>query len=146
MPFTTTSPTTRSRPAPDALQSGINRMVEALSAPIIVADHAWGETIPADLLAECKTQRMVAFARAGYADWNEATDAEVTAYLYTAGLLAPMQRDYADVYLWLGKKWKPAIGELAPDELSPDQERLLRELRVTLRNKQRNVYRAGRKA
>lgn len=118
-------------------------LAQALQAPLMVAG-AWADTIPDDLRAQVPLQRLVKL-RDGH-DWQEATDAEVTCYLYTASLEAPMERDYAEIYLYLAKGWKPAIGDLAPDTLTPDQERKLREMKHDLRTRQRRAWRAKHRA
>lgn len=118
-------------------------LAQALTAPLVVAGD-WSESLPKDLRAQVPLQRLRKLINEG--DWQEATDAEVTCFLFTASLEAPMQADYAAIYLFLGKQWKPAIGDLAPDNLTPDQERKLREMKHDLRTRQRRAWRAKHRA
>ena len=83
----------------------------ALADPIIVYDQSWGETLPGWLKGEIKTQRLIQLMKG---EEGIATDAEALAYVSNASLVAPMQSEWADIYMYLFTK---VMGDKAPDDL-----------------------------
>ena len=75
---------------------------------------------------------------------KEISDVEVVAYLSTASMAAPLQTDYAEIYVFLASKYlkkksghKPPIN--APKSLTSDQQRKLDQLRHHIFHDQEKV-------
>lgn len=119
-------------------RASLEDMFGSWGDPIIVFPGGWGDTLPARLRSEIEIQRMVQVMESARADKRPeiATDAEALAYLYTTSFIAPMPSDLARIYLWLGAR---ILGELkkeaapfVPDQLTPDEEEILRRLKEWL--------------
>jgi len=80
------------------------------------------------------------------------TDAEACAYLYTAGLTAPMDHDWSQIYLYIaGKTYDRHNGNKAPDDiqvksLNDYQLRELNRLKSWLYHKRTQVRLEGDRA
>jgi hypothetical protein len=74
-----------------------------LQGPIVAADQGWGQTIPDWLLRAIPRARLQRVIRelTGQAEGEKATLEEVVAYLYTASLSAPLNREAALVDFWV---------------------------------------------
>ena len=82
-----------------------------------------------------------------------ATDVEALAYLYTAGLSAPLDHDYSEVFMYLTAKsfeWqnKAEIPEFLQghENLGKDKENLLHRLKRDIWNAQDKIYTERRKS
>lgn len=133
-----------------------------LSGPLVLHNASWADTLPDWLRNVILLARaaQVAGEVAGEVEPGLATLEEVCAYLYTASLVFPLPRDYAEVYVWaiaqvLAKHGRAAsveavfevLGEAGAlyRALTPYQERdVLRRLQCDIR---RSVARhsAGRR-
>ena len=111
---------------------------------LVVGDASWADTIPKWILDEVAAERMfLGMASILNSEAEKVGDAEVVAYLMPATMRAPMDRDYANIYLYLTGKLILAKGRDLPQDLrehvdrglSRDEERCLRELRA-------DIYRA----
>ena len=73
-----------------------------LSGPIVLHNPGWADTVPAWLTAAIPAARLVQVTteNAGEIEHDLATLEEVCAYLYTASLAFPLDRDYTAIYLW----------------------------------------------
>jgi hypothetical protein len=73
-----------------------------LSGPIVLHNPGWADTVPKWLTAAIPAARVeqVTAETAGEIECNLATLEEVCAYLYTASLVFPLNRDHAAIYLW----------------------------------------------
>ena len=121
------------------IEKGISDVVGALTDPIIVYPGGWGETLPEWLKNTITLERLVENMRSQEGDGPTGTDAEACAYLYTAGLTAPMDSDWSKIYLYVAtktyEKWRtkdsgatmPA--DIRVDELSDYQISHLKRLR-----------------
>ena len=79
----------------------ISDLVGTFTDPIIVYPGGWGDTLP-DWLKEAITlERLETNIKASKGEEPAGTDAEVCAYLYTAGLTAPMDHDWSQIYLYV---------------------------------------------
>jgi hypothetical protein len=83
------------------LEKGISEIVGVFTDPIIVMPGGWGDTLP-DWIKEAITiERLTMNVRAIQGGEMTGTDAEAVAYLYTASLNAPIDRDWTDIYLYI---------------------------------------------
>ena len=95
----------------------ISDLVGTFTDPIIVYPGGWGDTLP-DWLKEAITlERLETNIKASKGEEPAGTDAEVCAYLYTAGLTAPMDHDWSQIYLYVAgetyTRWRK--GEMPND-------------------------------
>ena len=73
-----------------------------LRGPLVLHNESWADTLPCWLVEVIPLARAVQVAAktAGEIEPDLATLEEVCAYLYTASLVFPLQRDYAEAYVW----------------------------------------------
>jgi hypothetical protein len=143
---------TATRKSDPALDYAISGMAHAVGGPIIVHNVGWGKTLPdwirKDLSLNRLTQQML--IRAGKEKPGMATDLEVTAFLYTASLEAPLTHEWTNIYLWVACQamkaaGKPTTGVTPPESLSTDERRLLDDFRRWLWNRYETLIREGAK-
>jgi hypothetical protein len=82
----------------------VSDLVGTFTDPIIVFSGGWGETLPDWLKGAITMERLEANIRASRGENPTGTDAEACAYLYTAGLTAPMDHDWSQIYLHVATK------------------------------------------
>jgi len=99
------------------IEQGISDIVGCLTDPIVVFPGGWGDAIPQWLKTAITLERMIGDMKVMKGEEPNGTDAEACAYLYTAGLTAPMDHDWSQVYLYITtqtyKRWKK--GEMPAD-------------------------------
>ena len=79
----------------------ISDLVGTFTDPIIVYPGGWGDTLP-DWLKEAITlERLETNIKTLNKDEPTGTNSEACAYLYTAGLTAPMDGDWSQIYLYV---------------------------------------------
>jgi len=83
------------------VEKGISDIVGCLTDPIIVFPGGWGDTLPDWLKNAITLERMLGDMKALKGENPTGTDAEACAYLYTAGLTAPMDHDWSQIYLYV---------------------------------------------
>jgi len=113
------------------MEKGISDIVGCLTDPIIVFPGGWGDTIPEWLKTAIILERMIGDMRALKGEEMTGTDAETCAYLYTAGLTAPMDHDWSQIYLHIaGKTYACHNGNQVPDDIQVESlnDYQLREL------------------
>ena len=109
---------------------------------MVVADVGWADTIPKWMRDEVPIERMARLAGTLKGKSGEyATDIEATIYLYTASLAAPIDRQWADIYLYLCTKYEKRLGKQVPNEIRKEtiseyDERELNELKHWIYNQQ----------
>lgn len=81
------------------LEKGISDIVGVFTDPIIVFPGGWGDTLPEWLKGAVTMERLIENMKALKGEPMTGTDAEACAYLYTAGLTAPMDSDWTQIYL-----------------------------------------------
>lgn len=86
------------------VEKGISEIVGVFTDPIIVFPGGWGETLPDWLTGAITLERLEMNMRALKGEEVTGTDAEACAYLYTAGLTAPMDHDWSRIYLYVAAK------------------------------------------
>jgi len=82
----------------------VSDLVGTFTDPIIVFPGGWGDTLPDWLKGAITLERLETSIRASRGEEPTGTDAEACAYLYTAGLTAPMDYDWSQIYLYVASK------------------------------------------
>jgi len=117
------------------VDSWISDLVGALTDPIIVYPGGWGDSLPEWLRSAITLERLIENVRALKEGEMTATDAEVCAYLMTASLTFPFDRDWTEIYLYVaGKvcrqhKQAEIPGDILVESLRDDQMRNLNQLK-----------------
>jgi len=130
---------------PKTVERGISNIVGALTDPIIVFPGGWGDTLPDWLKSATTLERLVMDMRALKGEEMTGTDAEACAYLYTAGLTAPMDHDWTQIYLYIAGKtytrWKKAEipQDIVVESLTDGQMRDLNQLKEWLYQKRTTI-------
>lgn len=110
--------------------------VRGLDDPVVFFPGGWGADTPAWLMQAIIMDRVIE-------DEPLATDAEVTVYLMSAALAAPLDHDHADIYLHMAQKTMEKYQgttipeDLRKEELSDWQQMLLRDLKHKIYTRRR---------
>lgn len=113
----------------------LSELVGALTDPVIVMPGGWGDTLPDWIKNTITLERLIDNLKQSKGEEPTGTDAEAVAYLYTASLEAPMDRDWSEIYLYLAGKVisqhrKTAVpGDLQVESLSDYQQSELRRFK-----------------
>jgi hypothetical protein len=99
------------------VEKGISEIVGALTDPIIVYPGGWGDTLPEWLKTSITLERLSMNMKALKGEEMTGTDAEAVAYLMTASLTAPMDHDWAQIYLYVAAQTYRRWGK---NEMPPD--------------------------
>ena len=88
---------------------------------LVVANAGWGESLPEWLLKEIENERffssLAQTTAKGKLTYKELVgDAEVVAYLMTASLVAPMSRDYTEIYLYISARLMTKKGMMTEEQ------------------------------
>lgn len=88
------------------MDDGISELVGALFDPIIVWPSPWQADLPEWIFGEIKMQRLIQLmiARKDESQRGMATDAEALAYMFPLTLERPIDRDWTEIYLYLGTR------------------------------------------
>ena len=86
------------------LEKGISDIAGVFTDPIIVMPGGWGDTLPDWLKQAITLERLTENVRSLRGEPMTGTDAEACAYLYTAGLTAPMDGDWSEIYMYISTK------------------------------------------
>ena len=102
--------------------SMISNLVGTFTDPIIVFPGGWGDTLPEWIKTQITLERLVENMKGDQGEQLTGTDAEATAYLYTASLTAPMDDDWAKIYLYVaGRTYARANrGGEVPEDIRVD--------------------------
>ncbi|HUV75914.1 MAG TPA: hypothetical protein VMW00_04635 [Dehalococcoidales bacterium] len=102
----------------ETVEKGISEIVGVFTDPILVFPGGWGDTLPEWLENAITLERLEMNMRALKGEEMTGTDAETCAYLYTAGLTAPMDHDWSQIYLYIaGKTYARHNGNQVPDDI-----------------------------
>jgi len=121
-----------------AIDKGISEIAGVFTDPIIVFPGGWGDTLPEWLKNAITLERLEMNMRALKGDEPTGTDAEACAYLYTAGLTAPMDHDWGQIYLYVANKtysrWRKneVPEDIRVESLTDEQMRDLNRLKEWL--------------
>jgi len=96
------------------IEKDIAEMVGALSDVIVVYPGGWGDSLPEDLKNRITMERLIRLMKG---DLDLATNAECCAYLMTASLVAPMQYEWAEIYMYC---FTQMMGDKAPEDVRLD--------------------------
>ena len=103
---------------PETMEKGISDIVGVFTDPILVFPGGWGDTLPEWLKNAITLERLEMNMRALKGEEITGTDAEACAYLYTAGLTAPMDHDWSQIYLYVaGKTYSRHKGNQVPEDI-----------------------------
>jgi hypothetical protein len=106
---------------PKTVDSMVSDLVGTFTDPIIVFPGGWGDTLPDWLKGAITMERLEANIRASRGEELTGTDAEACAYLYTAGLTAPMDHDWSQIYLYVATKtYARHKGGQVPEDIRVD--------------------------
>ena len=89
---------------PKTVDSMVSDLVGTFTDPILVFPGGWGDTLPDWIKDAITMERLEANIRASRGEEPTGTDAEACAYLYAAGLTAPMGHDWSQIYLYVASK------------------------------------------
>ncbi len=103
-----------------SFEKGISDIVGVFTDPIIAFPGGWMDTIPEKVKQQITIERLVMCMRAAKGEEPTGTDAEALAYLYPRTLEAPMDRDWVDIYLYLGTKVMAGAGTEMPEDIRKD--------------------------
>jgi len=129
----------------NADQRRVKDLVAAFNTPIVFHPGGWADSCPEWLKLRVIAERAEMVYNGG---WDKATDAEVTCYLFTASLAAPLGGDWTEITLYQAAKQMPQLREAlpaTPKELSQYQESELVDLKHKIRNRQINGQKSNRK-
>jgi hypothetical protein len=118
------------------VEKGISEIVGALTDPIIVYPGGWGDTLPEWLKNAITLERLTMNMKALKGEKMTGTDAEAVAYLMTASLTFPMDRDWGQIYFYVAtqtyRRWGKGEmpGDIAVDKLDTEQMRDLERLKA----------------
>ena len=122
-------------------------LAAALADPVIVWP-GWESTMPGWIWQAITEERLARLAT-GDGD-GLATLAEALAYLYCAGLAAPLNHEWAEIYCNLAARYMAARGAILPEDMQPRpfteyEETLLRDFRWDIRHAQKRERRKRRR-
>ena len=126
-------------------EKGISEIVGVFTDPILVFPGGWGDTLPEWLKTTITLERLEMNMRTLKGEEMTGTDAEACAYLYTAGLTAPMDHDWGQIYLYIaGKTYSRHKGNQVPEDIQVEslnnyQLRELNRLKAWLCRKRTQV-------
>ena len=112
-------------------EKGISEIAGVFTDPILVFPGGWGDTLPEWLKGAITLERLEMNMRTLKGEEMTGTDAEACAYLYTAGLTAPMDYDWSQIYLYIaGKTYARHKGNQVPEDIQVESlnDYQLREL------------------
>jgi hypothetical protein len=121
-----------------SIDKGISEIVGVFSDPILVFPGGWGDTLPEWLKNAVTPERLEMNMKALKGEEMTGTDTEACAYLYTASLTAPMNHDWAQIYLYIAtktyKRWgrSEMPNDIAVDSISDYQMSELSRLKEWL--------------
>ncbi len=130
-------------------EKGISEIAGVFTDPILVFPGGWGDTLPEWLKGAITLERLEMNMRTLKGEEMTGTDAEACAYLYTAGLTAPMDHDWSQIYLYIaGKTYARHRGNQVPEDIQVEslndyQLRELNRLKAWLYRKRTQVRQEG---
>ena len=102
------------------LEKGMSDIVGVFTDPIIAWPGGWMDTIPEKVKQQITIERLVMCMRAAKGEEPTGTNAEALAYMYPQTMEAPMDRDWTDIYLYLGTKVMAGAGAEMPEDIRRD--------------------------
>ncbi len=102
------------------VEKGISDIVGVFTDPIIVYPGGWMDTIPEKVKEQITIERLIMCMRGARGEEMTGTNAEALAYMYPRTMEAPMDRDWTDIYLYLGTKVMAGAGSEIPEDIRKD--------------------------
>ena len=102
------------------LEKGISDIVGVFTDPIIAYPGGWMDSIPEKVKQQITIERLIMCMRAAKGEEPTGTDAEALAYMYPRTMEAPIDRDWVDIYLYLGTKVMAGAGTEMPEDIRKD--------------------------
>jgi len=102
------------------MEKGISDIVGVFTDPIIAWPGGWMDSIPEKGKQQITIERLVMCMRAAKGEEPTGTNAEALAYMYPRTMEAPMDRDWTDIYLYLGTKVMAGAGAEMPEDIRRD--------------------------
>jgi len=134
-------------------KKAIENLTRVFTDPIVVHGLVKRGEIPECLRESIKTARMTALIGAykeGKERYDLAPDEEALAYLMTASLTAPLDGNWAQIFLWLCKQYFSEIGVETPDfmdvELNGYQKDMLNKLKSWIKDRQDKYWKKMRRS
>ena len=112
------------------MEKGMSDLVGVFTDPIIAFPGGWMDSIPEKVKQQITIERLLMCMRANKGEEPTGTDAEALAYMYPRVMEAPMDRDWVDIYLYLGTKVMAGAGTEMPEDIRRDSldDDLMRKL------------------
>ena len=89
---------------PKTMEKGISDIVGVFTDPIIVFPGGWGDSLPDWIKPAINMERLIENMKSLKGEQPTGTDAEACAYLMTASLTQPIDRDWTEIYLYVTTK------------------------------------------
>jgi len=105
------------------LERGISDIAGVFTDPVIVCPGGWGDSPPARVKEAITLERLIMEMKATKGETATGTDAEAMWYLSTASLNAPLDSDWAEIYMYAftqvyrRHKWGEIPSDLTVDKL-----------------------------
>lgn len=110
----------------------LSEVVGTITDPIIAWPSPWMADIPEKVREQIPIQRMVMYMMYlnGKIPRPTGTDAEALAYMFPKTMEAPLDRDWTDIYVYLGNQLAKSMGTEFPDDMK--METLPKDLQMKL--------------
>jgi len=102
------------------IEKGISDIVGVFTDPIIAYPGGWMDSIPEKVKQQITIERLIMCMKSAKGEEPTGTDAEALAYMYPRTMEAPMDRDWVDIYLYLGTKVMAGAGTEMPEDIRKD--------------------------
>jgi len=98
--------------------SMVSDLVGIFTDPMLVFPGGWGDTLPSWIKEAITIDRLEASIKSSRGEEVTGTDSEACAYLYTAGLTAPMDSDWTRIYLYVSTRtYSRYKGKEVPEDI-----------------------------
>lgn len=117
-------------------QQRVRDILRAYDTPLVFSPGGWGNDLPKYWQERVIAQRLEMLDKGV---WDKATDAEVAMYLSSASLEAPLNSDWADIFVYETAQLLPGVYEALgrePIELSEYQKGEVNHLKHQIRESQ----------
>lgn len=119
----------------------VDDVAGALADPLVVYPGGWEDTVPKWLRDQVPLDRLLLMMEAKGKRVESGTDSEALAYISTVIPIAPVESEWANIYLWLGRKVmkgglmaprvdEKAFGKISPEKLSDQEKSMLEDLKA----------------
>lgn len=118
-------PAEETKPKKPAIRDGekeIEEIIGCLTDPIITWPSPWNKDIPPRVKEQIPIERMLMnmMYLNGQIPERTGTTAEALAYMFPRTMEAPIDRDWVDIYVYLGNQLSKSLGIEFPDDMKMD--------------------------